>query len=98
MKNVFVIVALTVGLLSGSIPGASLAGEARIAGMADLSNAAAERTASDSMQAAGPIESGALPGGSGGMSMAGGTASADDSIPAVETGGVKHRVGLDTGP
>lgn len=90
--------ALTVGMLAGVMTGASLAGEARFAGMADLNSADPERAIGDTRQAGGPIETGALPGVSGSKPMTDGMASDDAGGTFVEAGGVKYRVGLDTGP
>lgn len=98
MKTGFVIVALTIGLIAGSMPGSSPASERRLAGMADMNSSDPGPAAGDSRQTPGPIETGAPPPTSDSMSMADGMASGDEGVTRIETGGVNHRVGLDTGP
>lgn len=98
MKTGFVIVALTAGMLAVVMTGASLAGDARTAGMADLNSVDPERAVGDSWQVREPIETGALPVVSGSRPMTGGMASDDAGVTLVEFGGVQYRVGLDTGP
>lgn len=98
MKTGFVIVALAIGMLAGVMTGSSLAEDARIAGMADLSSADPEGAAGGSWQALGPRETGALTGVSGSTRGTGGMASDDAGVAFVESAGVKYRVGIDTGP
>jgi hypothetical protein len=98
MKTGFLIVALTVGLIAGLMTGVSQADGAKSENLAGLYNADPERGIGDSWQGRGPIETGALPGDSSGALPSKGIASDDAADAQVEIGGVKYRVGLDTGP
>lgn len=89
MKTGFAIVVLTVGLLAGGMAGASQVG--------DIGNADTERALGWTSQIQGPIETGALPEAMGAASMDR-PASGDRSETFVEVGGVRYRVGLDSGP
>jgi len=89
MKTGFVIVALSIGLLAGGMTGASLAGGE---GSADP-----EGASSWASQIQGPIETGALSDAMGTASMDRGSTSNDAGFTFVESGGVRYRVGLDTG-
>jgi len=98
MKTGFLIVALTVGLLAGAMTGASLAGDVGNAGAAYYA-ADPERALGDNLQIRGPIETGALPDGSGGVSSNSGNVSGDGAaFTFVEIGSAKYRIGVDTGP
>jgi hypothetical protein len=97
MKTGFVIAALTIGLLAGGMTGASLAGDGSNAGSASPYNADPERASGWDYQILGPMETGAFPEASGGASGSNGIASGDREFAFVESGGVKYRVGLDTG-
>lgn len=98
MKTGFVIVALTIGLLAGGITGASLAGDAGNAGAANIYNADPEGALGWTSQIQGPIVTGSLPDAMGAVSMDREFASSDAGFTFVEIGGVRYRVGLDTGP
>jgi len=98
MKTGFVIVALTIGLLAGGMTGASLAGNAGNTGAPGDYGADPEGAFSWTSQLRGPIETGAVPDAMGEASLSRGFASNDAEFPIVEIGGVRHRVGLDTGP
>lgn len=98
MKTAYVIVALTIVLLAGGMTEASLAGNAMNAGTAYYA-ADPERALSDNWQIRDPIETGALPDGSGGVSSNSGNVSGDDAaFTFVEIGSAKYRLGVDTGP
>ena len=98
MKTGFVIVALTIGLLAGGMTGASLAGDAGNTGAANLYKADPEGALGWNSQIQGPIETGALPDAMGTASMDRDFPSNDAGFTFVEFGGVRYRVGLDTGP
>ena len=98
MKTGFVIVALTIGLLAGGMTGATLAGSAGSAGAAGFNPADPEGSFGWNSQFRGPIETAALPEIVSGASNSRGFASNDVEFPIVEIGGVRHRVGLETGP
>jgi hypothetical protein len=97
MKTGFVIMAFTVGLLAGGMTGASLAGDAGNTGAANLYKADPEGALGWNSQIQGPIETGAFPEASSGAHRSDRVAPDDAGFTFVEFGGVKYRVGLDTG-
>jgi len=98
MKSGFLIVALTVGLLSGVLAGVSPAGDTGTYGLTDLSGPDPARILGWNPLPQEPIETGALPDMSNDMAGSGRIASSDPGVPLVEIGGVTYRAGLDTGP
>lgn len=97
MKTGLLIVALAVGLLAGLMTGVSPAGDKGTTGLQRLYSADPERGVGDPWQGRGPIETGALPDAMNTSSMDRGVASNDAEFTFAEIGGVKYRVGLDTG-
>jgi hypothetical protein len=97
MKTGFVIVALTFGLLAGVMTGASLAGDGRSEAWAVSGSADPGRASVDAWLNQGSIETGALPQTQNSASRSDGVASDDTEFPFVEIGGVRYRVGMDTG-
>ncbi len=87
MKTGFLVIALTVGLLTATIAGNAQAGD-RSANGADP-----EAVLNSAWMVEGPIETGMLPGTSGEGIVSGGV-----EFPLEDIGGVLYRSGLDTGP
>lgn len=98
MKSGYLIVALTVGLLTGVMAGVSPASDAGVSALPNLYGADPERSLGWDAQPQGPVETGALPDMSSGVAGNGRIASFDPGVTLVEIGDKTYRTGLDTGP
>jgi hypothetical protein len=98
LKIGLLVAVLTVGLLAGLLTGASRAGDAGNAALANPSSVDPEQAVGHTWQTPGPIGTGALSGMSDSGGMNHGTDSGDAGFAQVEIGGVKFRAGIDTGP
>jgi hypothetical protein len=90
MKN-----GLFIGALGIALVGGMMTGDAQAASSA--AGAASEPGFIDSYQAQSAMETGALPEAHEGRLQSGGNPSNEPVVPFVEIGGVKYRLGLDTG-
>jgi hypothetical protein len=91
MKTGFLFMALTIGLLTAGWAGNVLAGD-RVANVADP-----EAMPNLAWTAQGPIETGALPDMSSSSSEGDRVVSGDTAFPQTDVGGVRYRLGIDTG-
>jgi hypothetical protein len=90
MKNGLIIGALGIALMGGMMAGVAQAGSG-------AAGAVSEPGFFDSYQTQSAMETGALPEAHEGRLRSGGNPSDENVAPFVEVGGVRYRLGLDTG-